>query len=55
MSLSRIPCDKKNCISNKNGLCSRVDPEKEGNSCIDYEDELDFVRLKADAIRGTLG
>jgi hypothetical protein len=30
-------------------------PEKSGNSCLDYEDAMDFVRLKADAIRGTLG
>lgn len=29
-------------------------PEKVGDSCLDYEDTADFFRLKADAIRGTL-
>ncbi|MCL2359860.1 hypothetical protein [Candidatus Bathycorpusculum sp.] len=53
--MSQISCDKKNCVNNKNGFCSRANPEKEGDSCIDYEDEMDFTRLKADTIRGTLG
>jgi hypothetical protein len=53
--LSRISCDKKSCINHKEGYCSLTNPEKEGNSCIDYEDEMDFARLKVDAARGTLG
>jgi hypothetical protein len=53
--LGQISCNKKNCDNNKDGFCSRVNPEKEGDNYIDYEDEMDFIRLKADAIRGTLG
>jgi hypothetical protein len=31
------------------------DPEKSGDSCLDFEDAMGFLRLKADAIKGTLG
>lgn len=30
-------------------------PEKNGNGCLDFEDAMDYLRLKADAIKGTLG
>jgi hypothetical protein len=52
--LSQISCNKKNCINYKEGGCSMRNPEKVGDSCLDYEDTADFFRLKADAIRGTL-
>ena len=31
------------------------DPENEEGSCLNYEDAMDFLRLKADAIKGSLG
>jgi len=31
------------------------DPEKEGDNCLNFEDAMDFLRLKADAIKGSLG
>jgi hypothetical protein len=52
--LSQISCDKKSCINWKEGHCSLTDPEKAGYACLDFEDATDFVRLKADAIKGTL-
>jgi hypothetical protein len=48
-------CERTNCLNWKEGRCALKNPEKSGNSCLDYEDAMDFVRLKADAIRGTLG
>jgi hypothetical protein len=53
--LSQISCSRRACINNKNGTCSLVDPEKAGEDCLDFEDVMDFLRLKADAIKGTLG
>jgi hypothetical protein len=53
--LSKISCNKKNCINNKNGCCSVTNPEKVGDNCLNYEDAMDFLRLKADAIKGSLG
>jgi hypothetical protein len=47
-------CERSNCINWKNGHCTLKDPEKNGTSCLHYEDELDFLRLKADPIKGTL-
>ena len=47
-------CIKKTCIHYKNGHCSLTNPEKEGDNCLDFEDTMDFLRLKADAVRGTL-
>jgi hypothetical protein len=47
-------CEKKSCINWKEGHCSLCNPEKEGNSCLDFEDATDFLRLKADAVKGTL-
>ena len=47
-------CNRKNCINWKKGRCSLKDPEKEGHSCLHYEDTLDSLRLKADATKGTL-
>ena len=48
-------CERTNRANWKEGRCALKNPEKSGNSCLDYEDAMDFVRLKADAIRGTLG
>jgi len=48
-------CELTNCINWKNGRCALKDPEISGDSCIDYEDAMDALRLKADAIKGTLG
>jgi len=48
-------CERKNCINWKEGRCSLKDPEKSGDSCLDFEDAMDALRLKADAIKGTLG
>ena len=53
--LSQISCDKKTCINYKEGHCSLTNPEKVGNACLDFEDAMDALRLKADAIKGTLG
>jgi hypothetical protein len=47
-------CERKNCINSKKGRCALKDPEKNGDSCLDYEDSMDALRLKADAIKGTL-
>ena len=47
-------CNRKNCINWKKGCCALKDPEKEGDSCLYYENALDSLRLKADAIKGTL-
>ncbi len=48
-------CDKNSCINNKKGKCLLSDPEKVGESCLDFEDAMDALRLKADAVKGTLG
>ena len=48
-------CDRENCINWKKGRCALKDPEKDRDSCLDYEDSMDALRLKADAIKGTLG
>ncbi|MCW4030436.1 MAG: hypothetical protein NWE92_12415 [Candidatus Bathyarchaeota archaeon] len=53
--MSQLSCDRKTCINNKDGHCTLTNPEKFGDSCLDYEDAMDFLRLKADPIRGTLG
>jgi len=47
-------CNRKDCINWKEGYCSLKSPEKNGDACLDYEDAMDFLRLKADAVRGTL-
>ena len=52
-SLSKAYCNKKSCINYKEGHCSLSHPEKVGDGCLDYEDAMDFLRLKADAIKGT--
>jgi hypothetical protein len=52
--MSHVYCDKKICINYKDGNCSLTNPEKVGNDCLDFEDATDFLRLKADAIKGTL-
>jgi hypothetical protein len=48
-------CDKKTCINCKEGRCLLSAPEKVANECLDFEDAMDSLRLKADAIKGTLG
>jgi hypothetical protein len=53
--LSQISCDRKTCINWKDEHCSLINPEKVGNDCLDFEDAMDYFRLKADAIKGTLG
>jgi hypothetical protein len=52
--LSPFLCDKRTCINYKEGYCSLSNPEKFNGACLDFEDAIDFVRLKADAVRGTL-
>jgi hypothetical protein len=47
-------CETKNCIHWIDGRCSLKTPEKATNACLDFEDTMDFLRLKADAIKGTL-
>ena len=44
-----------NCVNWKDGRCSLKDPEKSGGSCLDFEDAMDSLRLRADAVKGTLG
>jgi len=53
--MSHVHCDKKLCINYKEGHCSLTSPEKVNGDCLDFEDAMDSLRLKADAIRGTLG
>jgi len=53
--LNQTSCNKKTCIHYKNEYCTLSNPEKVGESCLDFEDTMDFIRLKADAIKGTLG
>jgi hypothetical protein len=47
-------CERANCINWKEGCCALKDPERNGDSCLDFEDAMDFLRLKADAVKGTL-
>jgi len=54
MLLGKVSCDKKNCINWKEGFCSLSNPEKVGEACLEFEDSMDALRLKADAIKGTL-
>ena len=44
-------CGRNNCINWKDGHCTLKDPEKNGDFCLDYEDSMDALRLKADSIR----
>jgi len=53
--LSQVSCERKSCINYKEGRCLLTNPEKVDNECLDFEDAMDFLRLKADAIKGTLG
>jgi hypothetical protein len=48
-------CERTNCINRKKGHCSLKNPEKTGAFCLDFEDAMDALRLKADAVKGTLG
>jgi len=48
-------CNHNACINWKEGRCSIKDPEKEDDSCLYYEDIMNSLRLKADALKGTLG
>jgi len=49
------PCERKNCINWKKGRCALKDLEKNGDACLNYEDAMDALRLKADALKGSLG
>jgi len=51
--LSPISCEKKPVLTLMMGAVL-TDPEKVGNECLDFEDALDYLRLRADAIRVTL-
>lgn len=51
--MDNLSCNQKSCINWKDGFCSLRNPEKSGASCLDFEDAMDFLRLKADAIKGT--
>jgi len=53
--VDRPLCEHTNCVNWKKGRCALKDPEKSGDSCLNYEDAMDSLRLKADAIKGTLG
>jgi hypothetical protein len=48
-------CERKNCINWKEDHCSLTNPETTGYECLDFEDAMDYLRLKADAIKGQLG
>jgi hypothetical protein len=48
-------CERKNCINWKEGRCSLKNPEKGDDSCLEFDDSMDFLRLRADAIKGSLG
>ena len=54
LSTGIVSCDKKTCVHYKEGYCSLANPEKVNGDCLDFEDAMDFLRLKADPIRGTL-
>jgi hypothetical protein len=47
-------CERKNCINYKNGRCTLKSPEITEGACLDFEDAMEFLRLKADAVKGTL-
>ncbi|MCJ7712847.1 hypothetical protein MUO66_00085 [Candidatus Bathyarchaeota archaeon] len=47
-------CNKNKCINWKNGKCALKEPEKTNNYCLHFEDSMDSLRLKADAIKGSL-
>jgi hypothetical protein len=53
--LDHPSCERKNCIHCKDNHCALKEPERTGAFCLDFEDAMDFLRLKADAIKGTLG
>jgi hypothetical protein len=48
-------CERTNCINWNNGHCTLKDPERTQDACLDYEDAMDCLRLRADAVKGTLG
>jgi len=47
-------CGREDCINWKNGHCTLKDPEKDEGSCLNYEYAMDSLRLRADAVKGTL-
>ena len=49
-----LNCERKTCINWKGGYCSLKNPEKNGAACLDFEDAMNSLRSKADAIKGTL-
>jgi hypothetical protein len=47
-------CERKTCVNWEEG-CSFREPEKTGESCLDFDDAMDSQRLRADALKETLG
>lgn len=48
-------CNQFNCINwKKNGRCALSNPELGKDYCLHFEDNIDSLRLKADAIKGIL-
>jgi hypothetical protein len=48
-------CESADCVNWEKGHCSLKDPEKNGDFCLEFEDAMYALRLKADAIKGSLG
>ena len=48
-------CTRSDCANwKKNGRCALIDPELMGDSCLYFEDAVDSLRLRADAVKGIL-
>jgi len=47
-------CKKSNCVNYEKGRCILKNPEKGEESCLDYEDIMESLRLKVDLFKGTL-
>jgi hypothetical protein len=47
-------CERETCIHREESRYSLSSLEKVNSDCLDFEDATDFLRLKADAIKGIL-
>ena len=48
-------CTRFDCANwKKNGHCALTDPELNDASCLHFEDAINSLRLKADAVKGIL-
>ncbi len=47
-------CEKKSCTNWKEGYCSLSNAEKVNGDYLDFQDAMDYLRLRADPIKGTL-